>query len=176
MDKLFPKKRKVRFAGKVEEKEIAHISSARSIDYDKKQNISERAKERTKRKKSKKQVKRENYEKINKKLGGTLTPRQKQAPKNLKRTKKKIREKMIELEKDVDEANEIRRRLDAGEDIPVGRRNTVMGYVYEKKMMSLNRTRKSLEKGKEVADWALRQYNQELMKSMGRTIRTKLKD
>lgn len=161
----------VKFAKKNEEKEIAYVSSARSINYDKRQNKIERAKEKAKRGKSKKQVRKEHYEKINKKLGGTLTPRKKHTPKNVPRIKKKIKKKMIELAEDVDDANEIRRRLAAGEDIPRGRQNTAMGYAYERKIRDLNRTRKSLEKGEEVEDWALRQYNKELMKSIGRTIR-----
>lgn len=176
MDKLFPKKRKVRFAGKVEEKEIAFVSSARPIDYNIRQNRIERARESAPRARSKKEVRRENYEKINKKLGGTLTPRQKHASKNLKRTKNKIKKKMIEEAKDVDEANEIRRRLAAGENIPIGRQNTVMGYVYEKKVQSLNRTLYSLKKGQKVADWALREYNEDVMRSMSKIIKKKLKD
>lgn len=165
----------IRFAPQVEEKQIAYISSARSIDYDKRQNRIERARESAPRARSKKEVRRENYEKINKKLGGTLTPRQKHASKNLKPIKNRIRKKMIEEAKDVDEANEIRRRLAAGENIPIGRQNTVMGYVYEKKVQSLNRTLYSLKKGEKVADWALREYNEDVMRSMSKIIKKDLK-
>tara|TARA_R100001463_G_scaffold52651_3_gene103510 strand:- start:1276 stop:1782 length:507 start_codon:yes stop_codon:yes gene_type:complete len=160
------------FADKAQEKEIAYVSASRISKFDAKQNKKEREKERkAEGKKRNGKARKEHYKKINKKLGGTLTPKKKKTPKNIPRTKKKITIKMKEIEEDVDEENEIKKRIDAGEDIPVGRRNTIMGYAFEKRKMALDRTRKSLEKGEEVADWALRQYNQELMKSIGKTIR-----
>lgn len=137
----------VKFAKKVQEKEIAYNPASRKGKFDATQNRKERNEERKAegKEKNRKAIK-EHYKKINKKIGGTLTPKKKKTPKNVPKAKKKIRKKMKELEKDVDKGNEIRRRKLAGERIRAGDSMT-------------------------AAEFAIKRYNNELMRNIKKTIR-----
>tara|TARA_R110002096_G_scaffold16480_1_gene56415 strand:+ start:1122 stop:1634 length:513 start_codon:yes stop_codon:yes gene_type:complete len=167
----------VKFAKKVQEKEIAYVSASRISKFDAKQNRKERKEERKAEGKERKRgARKEHYKKINKKLGGTLTPKKKKTPKNVPRTKEKIKIKMKDIEEDVDKANDIRKRLLQGEKIRVGDRNTAMGYAFE--------TEKAIREGRFISfgrtpekrkvfyeNMANNFYKQQLMKSMSKTIR-----
>ncbi len=137
----------VKFAKKVQEKEISYNPASRISKFNARQNRKERNEERKAEGKDKNsKAKKEHYKKINKKLGGTLTPRKKKTPKNVPKAKKKIRKKMKELEKDVDKGNEIRRRKLAGERIRAGDSMT-------------------------AAEFAIKRYNEKLMRNIKRTFR-----
>ena len=155
----------VKFAKKVQEKEIAYVSASRISKFDAKQNRKERKEERKAEGKERKRgARKEHYKKINKKLGGTLTPKKKKTPKNVPRTKEKIKIKMKDIEEDVDKANDIRKRLLQGEKI----RETEKA-IREGRFISFGRTP---EKRKVFYEnMANNFYKQQLMKSMSKTIR-----
>lgn len=167
----------VKFAKKVQEKEIAYVSASRKSKFDAKQNRKERNEERkAEGKERNRKAKKEHYKKINKKLGGTLTPKKKKTPKNIPRTKEKIKIKMKDIEEDVDKANDIRKRLLQGEKIRIGDRNTARGYAFEKEKARrqgiLIYSGETPEKRKVFYEnMANNFYKQQLMKSMSKTIR-----
>ena len=165
----------VKFAKKVQEKEIAYVSASRISKFDAKQNRKERKEERKAEGKEKKRgARKEHYKKINKKLGGTLTPKKKKTPKNVPRTKEKIKIKMKEIEEDVDKANDIRKRLLQGEKIRVGDRNTAMGYAFEQekaRRQGIYFGSTPLKRKVFYENMANNFYKQQLMKSMSKTIR-----
>ena len=82
----------VKFAKKVQEKEIAYVSASRKSKFDAKQNRKERNEERkAEGKERNRKAKKEHYKKINKKLGGTLTPKKKKLLKMFHEQKKKLK-------------------------------------------------------------------------------------
>ncbi len=161
----------IRFSKKVDELKVPYIPSAVKLKYDKRKNKLELSKENPRS--GRIAAAQKHYKKINKKLGGTLTPKKKKTPKNIPKTKRKIRQTMKDIAEDVDEANEIRKRLAEGEEIPRGRRNTAMGYAYEKEMARRSYDLKdtNLRNDPFIMDSALKKYHRQFAKSMARTIR-----